>query len=89
LVLLNVIYILVNLTLPIYTFNSVVSNAFFFIVFIQVIQKKEPRAVKDILTNIRVAINSYIVGLIIEMILVSTMTTLGFMVIGVNAIYWE
>jgi predicted PurR-regulated permease PerM len=47
-------------------------------------KKREPRAVKDILTNIRVAINSYIVGLIIEMILVSTMTTLGFMVIGVK-----
>jgi predicted PurR-regulated permease PerM len=48
------------------------------------LKKENHEQLKDILTNIRVAINSYIVGLIIEMILVSTMTTLGFMVIGVK-----
>jgi predicted PurR-regulated permease PerM len=52
----------------------------YFLPFLSSSKKENHEQLKDILTNIR---DSYIVGLI-EMILVSTMTTLGFMVIGVK-----
>ena len=76
---------LVNLTLiPIYTFLILLYRTHFLLFLSKLFTKENHEQLKDILTNIRVAINSYIVGLIIEMILVSTMTTLGFMVIGVK-----
>ncbi|MFV8342059.1 AI-2E family transporter [Flavobacterium sp. XS2P39] len=76
---------LVNLTLiPIYTFLILLYRTHFLLFLSKLFKKENHEQLKDILTNIRVAINSYIVGLIIEMILVSTMTTLGFMVIGVK-----
>ncbi len=76
---------LVNLTLiPIYTFLILLYRTHFLLFLSKLFKKENHEQLKDILTNIRVAINSYIVGLIIEMILVSTMTTFGFMVIGVK-----
>jgi predicted PurR-regulated permease PerM len=38
----------------------------------------------DCLTQIKVAVKSHIVGLILEMIAVSVLTTIGFMIIGVE-----
>lgn len=76
---------LVNLTLiPIYTFLILLYRTHFLLFLSKLVEKGNHPQLKDILTNIRVAINSYIVGLIIEMLLVSTMTTIGFMIIGVK-----
>lgn len=76
---------LVNLTLiPIYTFLILLYRTHFLMFLSKLFKKENHEQLKDILTNVRVAINSYIVGLIIEMILVSAMTTLGFMLIGVK-----
>ena len=76
---------LVNLTLiPIYTFLILLYRTHFFLFLSKLFNKENHEQLKDILTNVRLAINSYIVGLIIEMFLISLMTTLGFMLIGVK-----
>lgn len=76
---------LLNLTLiPIYTFLILLYRTHFLMFLGKLIKKEHHAQLKDILTNIRVAINSYIVGLIIELICVATMTTIGFMIIGVK-----
>lgn len=76
---------LVNLTLiPVYTFLILLYRTHFLLFLSKLIKKENHEQLKNILTNVRVAINSYIVGLIIEMILISIMTTLGFMLIGVK-----
>lgn len=76
---------LMNLILiPIYTFLILLYRTHFLLFLSKLFKKENHEQLKNILTHIRVAINSYIVGLIIEMILVSTMTTLGFMLIGVK-----
>ncbi|WP_140344631.1 AI-2E family transporter, partial [Flavobacterium sp. FPG59] len=76
---------LVNLTLiPIYTFLILLYRTHFLMFLSKLVDKEHHHKLKDILTNIRIAINSYIVGLIIEMILVATMTTIGLMLIGVK-----
>lgn len=76
---------LMNLTLiPIYTFLILLYRTHFLLFLSKLFKKENHEQLKDILTNIRLAINSYIVGLIIEMILVSVMTTVGFMLIGMK-----
>ena len=76
---------LVNLTLiPIYTFLILLYRTHFLLFLSKLFNKENHEQLKDILTNVRLAINSYIVGLIIEMFLISLMTTLGFMLIGVK-----
>lgn len=76
---------LMNLTLiPIYTFLILLYRTHFLLFLSKLFKKENHGKLKDILTNIRLAINSYIVGLIIEMILVSIMTIVGFMLIGVK-----
>ncbi len=76
---------LMNLTLiPIYTFLILLYRTHFLLFLSKLIKKENHEQLKNILTNIRVAINSYIVGLIIETILISIMTTVGFMLIGLK-----
>lgn len=76
---------LINLTLiPIYTFLILLYRTHFLLFLSKLVKKENHEQLKSILTNVRVAINSYIVGLIIEMILISVMTTLGFMLIGMK-----
>ena len=76
---------LLNLTLiPIYTFLILLYRTHFLMFLGKLVSKENHAQLKDILTNIRMAINSYIVGLIIELICVATMTTIGFLLIGVK-----
>ena len=76
---------LVNLTLiPIYTFLILLYRTHFLLFLSKLIKKENHEQLKNILTNIRVAINSYIVGLIIETVLIAIMTTAGFMLIGLK-----
>lgn len=76
---------LLNLTLiPIYTFLILLYRTHFILFFSKLFKNENQVLLKDILTQITVAVKSYIVGLIIEMIAVSVLTTLGFMIIGVE-----
>lgn len=76
---------LVNLILiPIYTFLILLYRTHFMLFFSKLIDKEHHTNLQDILSQIKVAVKSYIVGLIIEMIMVSILTTVGFMIIGVK-----
>lgn len=76
---------LLNLTLiPIYTFLILLYRTHFLLFLSKLIDKENHDQLKNILTNIRLAINSYIVGLIIELILIATLTTIGYTIIGVK-----
>ncbi|HEX9150638.1 MAG TPA: AI-2E family transporter, partial [Flavobacterium sp.] len=76
--LLNIILI------PIYTFLILLYRTHFMLFFSKLIKKEYHPKLQDILSQIKVAVKSYIVGLIIEMVLVSLLTTIGFMIIGVK-----
>jgi predicted PurR-regulated permease PerM len=76
---------LLNLTLiPIYTFLILLYRTHFLLFLTKFIKKENHELLKNILANIRLAINSYIVGLIIQLFVIATLTTIGYMIIGVK-----
>lgn len=77
--------IVLKLTLiPIYTFLFLLYKNFFITFLTKLFKPEQHKKVKDILFHIKVSVQSYIVGLIIELIIVSTLTTVGFMIIGLK-----
>jgi predicted PurR-regulated permease PerM len=76
---------LLNLVLVlIYTFLLLIYRAHF-IKFICKLWGKEHHAkLQEILIQVKVSVQSYIVGLFIEMLIVSTLTSIGFMIIGLE-----
>jgi predicted PurR-regulated permease PerM len=76
---------LLNLTLiPIYTFLILLYRTHFLLFLTKLVKKENHEQLKNILANIRLAINSYIVGLIIQLFVIATLTTVGYMIIGVK-----
>jgi predicted PurR-regulated permease PerM len=70
--------------IPIYTFLILIYRTHF-ILFLAKLFKKEYHAnLKDILTQIKGSVKSYISGLIFEMIAVSALTSIGLYIIGVK-----
>jgi predicted PurR-regulated permease PerM len=75
--------VLMNLTLiPIYTFLILLYRTHFMMFLAKLFKKDHHEKLQDVLMQIKVAVKSYIVGLILEMIAVSVLTTIGFMIIG-------
>jgi predicted PurR-regulated permease PerM len=76
---------LLNLALiPIYTFLFLLYRTHF-IKFLSKLFKPEFHiTLQNILCQVKISIQSYIIGLIIQMITVSTLTTIGLMIIGVK-----
>ena len=76
---------LLTLTLiPIYTFLILLYRNHFMKFLSMLFKKEHHEKLLDILTQIKVAVKSYIIGLILEMIAVSVLTAIGFMIIGVQ-----
>lgn len=76
---------LLNLTLiPIYTFLFLLYRLHFMMFLSKLFQPKNHEIVKKIVNEIKNSLHSYIVGLFIEMFAVATLTTIGFMIIGVK-----
>jgi len=76
---------LLTMTLiPIYTFLILLYRNHFLKFLGKLFHKNHHAKLIDCLTQIKVAVKSYIVGLILEMIAVSVLTTIGFMIIGVE-----
>lgn len=69
---------------PIYTFLILLYRTHFMLFLSKIFKKKHHEKLQDILYQIKVAVKSYIVGLILEMIAVSVLTSIGFMIIGVE-----
>jgi predicted PurR-regulated permease PerM len=77
--------IILNMTLiPIYIFIYLLYRTLFITFLSKLFQPTYHEKLEDILYQIKVSVQSYIVGLLIEMIIVSTLTTVGFMIIGVK-----
>ncbi|MFH6942384.1 AI-2E family transporter [Flavobacterium sp. FlaQc-50] len=70
--------------IPIYTFLFLLYKDHFILFLAKLIDRDNHSVLKDILTQIKVSINNYIVSLILEMIVVSVLTSLGLWIIGVK-----
>lgn len=68
----------------IYTFLFLIYKEHFKLFLAKLISKENHSILKDILSQIKVSINNYIVSLIIEMIVVSVLTGLGLWIIGIK-----
>ncbi|ABQ05978.1 MULTISPECIES: AI-2E family transporter [Flavobacterium] len=68
----------------IYTFLFLIYKEHFKLFLAKLISKENHSVLKDILSQIKVSINNYIVSLIIEMIVVSVLTGLGLWIIGIK-----
>jgi len=77
--------ILVNLMLiPIYTFLILLYRTHFIKFLCKLFKPEHHAKLRDILSQIKVSVQSYIVGLLIEMVVVSVLTAIGFMIIGLK-----
>lgn len=70
--------------IPIYTFLILLYRTHFMLFLSKLFKKEDHPQLQDILVQIKIAVKSYIIGLIIEMVAVSVLTTLGLMAIGVQ-----
>ncbi|WP_281233402.1 AI-2E family transporter [Flavobacterium gelatinilyticum] len=68
----------------IYTFLFLIYKEHFKLFFAKLIKKENHPVLKDILSQIKVSINNYIVSLIIELIVVAVLTSLGLWIIGIK-----
>jgi predicted PurR-regulated permease PerM len=77
--------ILLNLTLiPIYTFLFLLYQNLFITFLIKLYKPEHHKKLREILVEIKTAVQSYVVGLLFEMVAVSVLTTVGFYFIGVQ-----
>ncbi|MBP4137169.1 AI-2E family transporter [Flavobacterium geliluteum] len=70
--------------IPIYTFLFLIYKDHFILFLAKLIKKENHNTLKDILCQIKVSVNNYIISLILEMIIVSILTALGLWIIGVK-----
>lgn len=76
---------LLNLTLiPIYMFLILLYRTHFMKFLNKLFKSEDKNTLLDILCQIKVAVKSYLMGLIIQMVSVATMTSIGFMIAGVK-----
>lgn len=79
--------IFLNLILiPIYTFLFLLYRNHFIKFLCKLFSPEHHIKLREILGQIKISVQSYIVGLLIEMVVVSVLTALGFMIIGLK--YW-
>jgi len=77
--------ILLTMTLiPIYTFLFLLYQNHFITFLCKLFKPQYHKNLREVLVHIKIAIQSYVVGLIIEMIGVSILTTIGLYLIGVE-----
>jgi predicted PurR-regulated permease PerM len=75
--------ILLNITLvPIYTFLILLYQNHFITFLCKVIDPENHKKLREVLYQIKIAVQSYITGLLFEMIAVSVLTTIGLYFIG-------
>lgn len=73
-----------TILIPIYTFLILLYKNLFIKFLRKIVKKNNENILKDILTQIKTVVQSYIVGLLIEMGIVGTLTTVGLMLLGVE-----
>lgn len=70
--------------IPIYTFLFLLYKDHFILFLSKLTAQENHLILKDILSQIKISINKYIVSLLFEMIIVSVLTSLGLWIIGVK-----
>ncbi len=70
--------------IPIYIFLILLYKSLFVKFFEKLVSQENKAKLFDILEQIKVVVKSYIVGLILEMIFISVLTSVGLMIIGVK-----
>ncbi len=70
--------------LPIYTFLILLYKTHFIKFLGKLFKPADHPKVQEILAHVRISVQSYVGGLFIEMVIVSVMTTIGFMIIGIE-----
>lgn len=76
--------VVLNLALiPVYTFLFLLYQNLFVTFLIKLYQPQHHQKLRDVLVQIKLAVQSYVVGLLFEMVAVSVLTTLGLYLIGV------
>ena len=70
--------------IPIYTFLILLYRNHFIVFLTKLFKKEDHLKLREILTQIKISVKSYIVGLILEMIFVSVLTTIGLLFIGIK-----
>jgi predicted PurR-regulated permease PerM len=69
---------------PIYMFLFLLYRNLFIKFLTKLVSGREQGTLQEILMNVKVAIQSYIVGLLIEFLIVATLTSIGLMIVGVK-----
>lgn len=83
--LISITDLLVDCTIiPIYTFLFLIYKDHFILFLAKLVNKESHATLKDILSQIKVSINNYIVGLLLEMTVVAVLTSLGLWIIGIK-----
>jgi predicted PurR-regulated permease PerM len=72
------------LVVPIYMFLILLYRTHFVAFLTKLFDEKHHPKLKDIIGTVKVSVQSYILGLMFEMLIVSTLTTIGFWIIGVK-----
>lgn len=76
---------LLNLVLiPIYIFLILLYRTHFIVFLSKLFKKEDQKRLFDIISLIKVAVKSYILGLLFEMVIVSALTAIGLSIIGVK-----
>lgn len=70
--------------IPIYMFLILLYKKHFIKFLRDLVRKKHRAVLNDILSTVKISVRSYIVGLMIEMVIVSVLTAVGLMIIGVK-----
>ncbi|MES2239350.1 MAG: AI-2E family transporter [Bacteroidota bacterium] len=73
-----------TILIPIYTFLILLYRTHFMVFLSKLFKNENQTKLSEILSLIKIAVKSYILGLIFEMILVSLFTSIGLMLIGVQ-----
>lgn len=76
--------LLTMVLIPIYIFLILLYRTHFIVFLSKLFKKEDQKRLFEIISLIKVAVKSYILGLIFEMIIVSVLTTVGLSIIGVK-----
>ncbi|MDV6167324.1 AI-2E family transporter [Flavobacterium sp. DG1-102-2] len=72
------------ITIPIYTFLILLYRTHFVSFLCQLVKDKYHATLQDILKTVKTSVQSYIIGLLFEFVIVSVLTSIGLMILGLK-----
>lgn len=77
-------FLLSFILIPIYTFLFLLYKTLFINFLHKLVKVNQQNKLHDILHQIKLSVHSYLIGLLIEMVIVAALTSTGFMIIGIQ-----